>query len=156
MAARSGKELERRRHFSMLSLVSDIPLSSRCETLLRIPNCFRNHFFVSGLMVRDGLPLLLSLSILDFRLLSFGWLKDVSISIFLLSICETSWCAGSICFAVIVVLRRKKRKLHDFEKKKLNWNAVSNFFSWLTNFWDLGVMTHDKIKYFKLFSPAGG
>lgn len=154
MAARSGKELERRRHFSMLSLVSDIPLSSRCETLLRIPNCFRNHFFVSGLMVRDGLLLLLSLSILDFRLLSFGWLKDVSISIFLLSICKTSRCAGSISFPVIVVLRRKKRKITRL--RKLNWNTVSNFLSRSTNFWYLGVMTHDKSTYFKLFSPTCG
>ena len=67
IAARSGKELERRLLLLNEEAVSGKPLSSGCVLSLRTPNCFRNHFFV--IKMGGGLKFpTFSVSFSDFKL----------------------------------------------------------------------------------------
>ena len=108
IAARSGNELDRRRLFlndSLLVVCGFSPPSS-CVKSLRMPNCFRNHFFVSGLNGGFRLPSL-SMSFTDCTFALLVWLPDISTFAFMSSSCKTSL-AGLFFFDAIVTFERKR------------------------------------------------
>ena len=111
IAARSGNELDRRRPFwnDALLKVCGFPPPSSCAAMsLRIPNCFRNHFLVSGL--RGGfIWLSLSRSFRDCTFELLVWFSGVSS--FMTSSCGRTSFAGLFFFVDIVVLWKKRKIL---------------------------------------------